>query len=220
MKNVLLCLICSCAAMVFSACDVLTPTPTPSRPAPVSQFQIAVSPVPFNLPDYDRGDWRHWLDIDGDCQNARHEALIAESATPVEFKTRDRCRVVSGSWVGPYTGTPVDDPSKLDIDHMVPLANAHRSGGWQWDKGRKAHFANDLEYPGHLIASVAQANRAKGSSGPEGWRPPDEGYWCQYAADWTTIKNRWGLTATQRELEALRDMLTTCDPPHGIEAAN
>ena len=184
MKKVLLCLVCGCVALALTACELLADTPTAPLSAPVSQLQVTVSRVPSNLPDYDRGDWRHWLDMDGDCQNARHEALIAESAAPVEFKTADRCRVASGSWVGPYTGVPVDDPSKLDIDHMVPLADAHRSGGWRWDRDRKAHFANDLEYEGHLIASTAAANRAKGSKGPEDWRPPDKGYWCQYAVDW------------------------------------
>jgi len=36
-------------------------------------FQLKVSEIPMTLPDYDRGDWRHWRDEDGDCQNTRHE---------------------------------------------------------------------------------------------------------------------------------------------------
>ncbi len=192
------------------------PTPTSDTPptkAPGGtngELQLTVAPVPVDIPDYNRRDWRHWTDEDRDCQNARQEALIAESKTRVTFESEDRCRVATGQWVGPYTGTVVDDPGKLDIDHLVPLANAHRSGGWAWDRDRKRAFANDLTYPDHLIATTASANRAKGSKGPEDWRPPDQGYWCDYAVDWVAIKSRWGLTATEREWEALQEMLGAC----------
>ena len=55
------------------------------------------------------------------------------------------------------------------------------------------------------------ANRSKGAKGPEEWRPPDESYWCQYATDWATIKSRWGLTVIEDELEALEEMMATCE---------
>ena len=178
---------------------------------PIMDRQLQVAPVAADLPEYNRLEWRHWTDEDDDCQDARQEALIAESATPVTFKSDKQCRVAEGRWVGPYTGTEVDQPGKLDIDHMVPLANAHRSGGWAWDRDLKEAYANDLTYPGHLVAATAAANRAKGGKGPEDWRPPDESYWCTYAVDWTNIKITWGLTATQREWDALREMLATCE---------
>ena len=125
--------------------------------------------------------------------------------------------MASGIWTGSYTGTVVVNPSDLDIDHMVPLANAHRTGGWAWSKEQKATFANDLSYPGHLMATTASANRSKGSRGPEEWRPPDETYWCTYAVDWISIKGRWGLTATNGEWNALREMLDTCDQAVEVE---
>ena len=49
------------------------------------------------------------------------EVLIAESTTQVTFKSARKCRVASGTWDGPFTGRQFSDPSKLDIDHMVPL---------------------------------------------------------------------------------------------------
>jgi hypothetical protein len=178
---------------------------------------LAVSPVPSNLPSYDRGEWRHWLDADGDCQDARQEVLIQESTISVTFESTGRCRVASGRWMGPYTGVIVNEPRSLDVDHMVPLANAHRSGGWAWSRDRKAAYANNLDYEGHLNATTASANRSKGSDGPEDWQPPDRGYWCQYAVDWVTIKSAWGLTATEREWSALREMLDTCVEPVDVE---
>ena len=190
-----------------------TSSQDPPTAEPPLELFVTVAPLPASLPEYNRRDWRHWRDHDDDCQDARQETLIAESAVPVTFETDRQCRVATGLWTGPYTGTIVEDPRKLDIDHMVPLANAHRSGAWNWERDRKTEYANDLHYDNHLIATTASANRAKGSDGPDDWRPPDETYWCQYATDWIIIKHDWRLTVTQRELDAVREMLATCDEP-------
>ncbi|MYI82394.1 MAG: HNH endonuclease, partial [Chloroflexi bacterium] len=150
---------------------------------------------------------------DSDCQDTRQEVLVAESQAAVSYATGRECRVESGSWTGPYTGTTFTDPGALDIDHMVPLANAHRSGGWAWDSARKAQFANDLGYENHLIAVQNSANRSKGSRGPDEWKPPNPDYWCEYAVDWIVIKSNWNLTATDEEAAALQVMLDTCPTP-------
>ena len=69
------------------------------------------------------------MDADGDCRDVRQEVLIEESVGIIIFIDSDQCRVASGQWVAPFTGAIVTDPSVLDIDHLVPLAIAHRSGG-------------------------------------------------------------------------------------------
>jgi len=79
---------------------------------------------------YDRKAWKHWVDVDKDCQNTRHEVLLEESLAPVTFKTSKNCRVVSGNWLGAYSGKVFTDASQLDIDHLVPLKEAHESGGY------------------------------------------------------------------------------------------
>ena len=234
------CLLLSTVLLVLlvSGCDFLStpeapqPTDTPQRPAstPVSAtlpptpepqtpsaegllLAVTVASVNANRPDYDRSEWRHWIDEDRDCQNARQEVLIEESTTPAVLDPDNECRVLSGSWVGPYTGQMVNDPTELDIDHMVPLENAHRSGAWSWDRDRKREYANYLGYEDHLIATTSRANRSKGSKGPEEWRPPLESYWCDYALDWIAIKSSWDLTVSEREYSALREMLDTCPMP-------
>ena len=111
--------------------------------------------------------------------------------------------MTSGEWLAPYTGTVVTNPSKLDIDHMVPLGNAHISGASNWSANQRERYSNYLDEPEHLIAVTASANRSKGARGPEDWKPDDRSYWCQYAVDWITIKDDWGLTVTQREHGAL-----------------
>ena len=175
--------------------------------------------VSAELPVYSRDDWRHWIDEDGDCQDTRNEVLLAESLADVAYRSDRRCRVASGQWFGPYSGTVLTVPGELDVDHMVPLANAHRSGAWQWSPERKRLYANYLDDPNHLIAVTARANRSKGSRGPEEWKPPDPSYWCRYAIDWATIKHKWDLTATAAEFAALDEMLNTCDTPHLLGVA-
>ncbi len=194
---------------------VPTAAATPSGSDGV-MLTIGVAPAAPGIPGYDRGDWSHWRDGDRDCQDARQEALIAESLTPVVYESVDECRVESGDWFGVYTGKSFTEPGDLDVDHMVPLENAHRSGGWAWSKERKAEYANDLSYANHLIAVQASANRQKGSKGPEEWKPTRVEYWCQYATDWVTIKHSWGLTANLDEAIALREMLETCDEPTSL----
>ena len=180
-----------------------------------TQLSITVSIVPGELPQYDRDDWRHWIDADDDCQDTRHEVLIAESQAAVTYKSDRQCKVETGQWFGAFTATTVTEASKLDIDHLVPLANAHRSGGWAWAAKRKQQYANSLDNPDHLIAVTASANRSKGAKGPDEGRPPNESYWCDYAVSWIGVKQTWELTVTPAEAGALQDMLETCaSPPH------
>ncbi len=153
--------------------------------------------------DYDRRAWKHWIDADNDCQDTRQEVLIEESEVPVTFKTKQKCEVLTGRWTCPYTGDVFTDPGKLEVDHMVPLAAAHAAGGYAWDPDRKRLFANDLRQPEHLIAVSASAKRAKGKKGPEEWLPPNDDYLCQYLKDWKGIKDRWRLSVTTKEREAL-----------------
>ena len=184
--------------------------PTATATVAATVLRVTVSAVPATLPDYDRRDWKQWTDADRDCQDARNEVLIAESRNAVGYRTDRKCRVAAGEWLAPYSNTIVTDPGRLDVDHMVPLGNAHDSGAWQWSANRREHYANYLDDPQHLIAVTASANRSKGARGPDQWKPEDRTYWCQYATDWITIKSTWELTVTQQEHTGLVQMLNTC----------
>ena len=187
---------------------VPTVSPAPGADAvPTILLVLTMAEVPAELPVYSRDDWRHWIGEDGDCQDPRNEVLLASSLADVAYRSDRRCRVASGQWFAPYSGTLVTVPGELDIDHMVSLADAHRSGAWQWSPELKRLYANYLDDPNHLIAVTARANRSKGARGPEEWKPPDRSYWCRYAVDWTTIKHKWDLTATPAEFAALDGML-------------
>ena len=193
-----------------------TAPPTATLTGTATVLRVTVSAVPATLPDYDRHDWKQWTDADGDCQNARNEVLIAESQTRVAYRTDRKCRVAAGEWLAPYSNTIVTDPGRLDVDHMVPLGNAHDSGAWQWSANRREQYANYLDDPQHLIAVTASANRSKGARGPDQWKPEDRTYWCQYAVDWIAIKSTWALTVTEAELAGLNEMLYSCNEPPSL----
>jgi hypothetical protein len=178
--------------------------------------RLNVVPVRDDIPKYSRDDWKHWNDTDKDCQNTRAEVLIEESTAAPTFASDRRCRVTGGIWNGPYSGQTFTDAGDLDIDHLVPLKNAHRSGGWQWNQERKEDYANSMASDFHLIAVDKSANRAKGAKGPEAWQPPDSTYHCRYAQHWIKVKHAWDLTATEAEWQALEEMLTTC--PVAVES--
>ena len=150
------------------------------------------------------------------------EVLIEESLEAVTFETDRKCRVATGRWWAPYLAHHLENPRHIDVDHHVPLKNAHLSGGWKWDTARKEAYANYLESPDHLIAISSRHNRSKGARGPEEWKPPDQASWCQYALDWTEIKHSWELTMIPSEHGAIATMLGTCDQPIEIriEAAD
>lgn len=188
----------------------------PGWAPPAALQQPAVAELSAGLPDYSRSEWQHWIDADGDCQDTRQEVLIAESRIEVIFESADQCRVASGEWLDPYTDEVVTDPGALDVDHMVPLQNAHLSGGWDWLSDQRRSYANDLSDPDHLIAVTASANRSKGARGPEEWKPPATTYWCRYAVDWIEVKSTWALTVTSAEWTALVGMLDAC--PDGAPA--
>lgn len=159
---------------------------------------------------YNREDYLpRWADADGDCQNTRQEVLIAESRVPVTLGPR-RCRVITGQWHDPYTGRIFTNPRRLDIDHVVPLREAHDSGAASWSRSRKRSFANDLSNANSLIAVYRGENRSKGARDPASWLPRNQAYHCDYVRVWRQVKNRWGLSMDSAEIEAIKEVLSNC----------
>ncbi|MFB7463476.1 DUF1524 domain-containing protein [Streptomyces sp. NPDC056224] len=154
---------------------------------------------------YSRDKFTHWAQQGDKCDT--REVVLQRDGTGV---ARDsECRAVSGRWKSFYDGMVVTDAAKMDIDHMVPLAEGWRSGAAAWDSARRKAFANDLAHP-QLLAVTAASNRSKGDQGPDLWQPPDRAAWCQYGRAWTTVKSAYALTVTEPEKKMLATMLDTC----------
>ncbi|MDV6347643.1 DUF1524 domain-containing protein [Nitrosomonas sp. Is35] len=197
MKNIVLSLLVAILATI-SGCAV------EKRVAPTQQELIA---VPAQISPYNRKDWPHWIDADGDCQNTRQEMLIAFSQIPVRFKDARHCTVVSGEWFGVYTGKAFTKASDVDIDHIVPLAHAHRHGADKWTRDQRRTFANDFE---NLLVVDDSANQSKGDQAPHEWLPPRRDYWCEYGKRWNRIKEKYRLWYAALEVKTLRLLAETC----------
>jgi len=166
------------------------------------------------VPDYDRQAFgQRWADTDHNGCDTRNDILARDLARPT-FKpgTRD-CVVLTGTLAEPYTGTTIqfqrgDKSSALvQIDHVVALADAWRSGAWQWDAQRRQEFAND---PENLLAVDGAANEDKSASSADQWLPPNVAFCCDYVKRQIAVKYAYGLSVTQAEQDAMATQLTTC----------
>ena len=155
--------------------------------------------------DYNRKNWRHWIDVDRDCQNTRQEMLITQSQKEVVFKTDRGCTVLSGLWFDPYSNKMFKRASNVDIDHVVPLKEAYLSGGKDWSRFQKRRFANDTQ---NLLIVSARLNRQKGAKDPARWLPPKNQ--CFYVNLWVGIKNKYGLKMDSTEKSFIAKKLKSC----------
>lgn len=159
---------------------------------------------------YDRDLFPHWDYVGNDC-DVRDLVLIDEARKGPS--TGSSCPVGRGRWFSAFDGVTVRDPSALDIDHLVPLAEAWGSGARTWTTATREAFANDLGYSRTLIAVTASSNRSKGDQDPAEWLPPRASYRCTYVSDWIAVKWRWRLSIDSREASALRVLVQSCGNP-------
>ncbi|MFF4450819.1 hypothetical protein [Streptomyces sp. NPDC001502] len=129
----------SAVAVAALALTLILPTAAhaaaqPAAPAPavavvpqVLPIGVAVSALPVAVEDrtgYQRTSFRHWNagDIPADGCNTRQEVLLAEAVVYPEIGPG--CTLTGGVWWSYYDEREVTPAGALDIDHMVPLAEA------------------------------------------------------------------------------------------------
>ncbi|MFI9235330.1 HNH endonuclease family protein [Streptomyces sp. NPDC053079] len=160
---------------------------------------------PRPMTGYSRSAFPHWAQQGNKCDT--RETVLERDGQGV--KRDAECRATSGSWRSFYDDKTFTAASQVDIDHIVPLANAWRSGADKWPTDRRKAFANDLTHPQLLTVSAA-SNRSKGDQSPDQWQPPAKSAWCVYGRAWTSVKSTYGLTVTENERKMLTTMLGTC----------
>ncbi|MQA27883.1 MAG: DUF1524 domain-containing protein [Micromonosporaceae bacterium] len=184
---------------------VAYPPAPPAVSTSYSQLNALRVAAPLSMDGYSRDKFPHWITQYGTC-STREVVLIRDGTNVV---TDANCYPTSGSWYSVYDRVWVSPASGVDIDHMVPLANAWRSGAKNWTTDRRRTFANDLNR-GQLIAVSASSNRSKGDQDPSQWRPSNTNWWCYYARHWIDVKYDYYLTVTSSEKSALYSMMSYC----------
>lgn len=178
---------------------------TPALAASTGPGLLAKLKVAAERPaGYDRDKFNHWITVPGRGCDTRDFVLFRQN-----LKRPRRCGDEVGRWISIFDGRKISRSTGLDVDHMVPLAEAWGSGGHAWTPAQREAFANDL-YAFSLVAVSLSSNRSKGDSDPAEWLPPRSAFTCPYLARWTAVKYRWRLTVDSREKRAISRRFKSC----------
>ncbi|MCX4739455.1 HNH endonuclease family protein [Streptomyces antibioticus] len=190
---------------LFDAPTASAALPTPVSAATARSYLSQLTVATENRTGYNRDLFTHWITISGTC-NTRETVLKRDGSNVV---TNSACTATSGSWYSPYDGATWTAASDLDIDHVVPLAEAWDSGASGWTSAKRQNFANDLTRP-QLIAVTDNVNQAKGDQDPAQWMPSVTSYRCTYVRAWVQVKYYYGLSVDSAEKSALTSYLSGC----------
>ena len=169
----------------------------------IEQAANALKVAPEDRTGYVRTKFKHWVGVGNGC-DSRKAVIISEAVIkPVVEKG---CVIKGGEWLSIYDNVKVTDAGKLDVDHMVPLAEAWDSGASAWDDKKRELYANNQTDARHLIAVTGVSNRSKSDRDPAEWIPTNEKYKCQYIMNWVSIKVRWSLSVDEKELLAIKSI--------------
>lgn len=180
-----------------------TPPGIPTKATAQAELNALVTAPEASMAGYSRALFPHWTSSGG-C-TTRQSVLKRDG---IDVVVGPNCQPVAGRWYSPYDHVTLYSADQVDIDHVVPLAEAWRSGAYAWTAEQRRAFANGLGGP-QLRAVSATVNRAKGDQDPARWKPRPA-YHCTYAKMWIRTKYRWNLTVQPAERAALQSMLNTC----------
>ena len=173
-----------------------------------NKISIALSQIKIEnenrVNKYLRSDYKHWVDADVDGCDTRREVLVRDSNLSIE-----NCFSNDGEWYSIYDGIKITDARKIDIDHVVALAEAHRSGAWRWDIDKKKKFANDLDSPWSLRPVSSVSNRYKSDKDASKYKPTHG--LCEYTYSVIITKWRWSLSIDAVEKRSLVNNLKRCE---------
>jgi hypothetical protein len=196
-------LVVTLSALFWSGHQALAAPPAPPGLSTTRSHLAALTvAAPHPMTGYSRTKFPHWHIVSGTC-NTR-ETVLKRDGTGVTVNSA--CTPTAGKWYSVYDKQTFTDTSDIDIDHIVALANAWRSGADTWTTADREEFANDLDIS-QLIAVSASSNRSKGDQSPDQWLPTNTAHWCLYARSWINVKYVWDLNITSAEKATLTDIL-------------
>lgn len=177
-----------------------------SYSAPLTQAITDLPTATESRAGYSRALFPLWIDADGDGCSTRNEVLIAEADDPVTVGSG--CSLSGGRWYSYYDRVSWTDTADIDIDHMVPLAEAWDSGAGTWTTATRQAYANDLGDSRSLVGVTDNVNQTKGDRDPAEWLPTYDK--CRYLGEFVAVKHRWRLTVDAAEKSAMSSLAAGC----------
>jgi len=150
-----------------------------------------------------------WLDVDHNGCDTRDDVLRRD----LKGITSQGCKVETGVLTDPYTRKLIHfvrgatTSEAVQIDHVVALSEAWKTGAQQLSQAQRERLAND---PTNLFAVDGPTNQAKGDGDAATWLPPNKAFRCTYVAHQVTVKAVYHLWVTAAEKAAIQRVLTSC----------
>ncbi|WP_089101417.1 HNH endonuclease family protein [Streptomyces hyaluromycini] len=190
---------------LFNSPSASAALPTPVSASTARTYLASLTVATEVRTGYARDLFPTWDTISGTC-NTREWILKRDGTNVV---TNSACTATSGSWYSPYDGATWTAASDVDIDHLVPLAEAWDSGARNWTTAQREAFANDVTRP-QLLAVTDNVNQSKGDQDPATWMPSLTSYRCTYVRAWVQVKYYYDLSVDSAEKSALTSYLSAC----------
>ena len=158
-----------------------------------------------------------WVDVDRNGCDTRDDVLRRD----LTHVSGAACKVRRGVLHDPYTGTTIHfvrgerTSEAVQIDHVVPLADAWRTGAQRLTKAQRTALAND---PVNLFAVDGPTNTRKSDGDAATWLPPAKSFRCTYVAHQIAVKRTYSLWVTKAEKAAMERVLARC-PEQRLPAA-
>ncbi len=165
-----------------------------------------------NSPKYQRDKFgTAWSDVDHNGCDTRNDVLRRDLHSTT-VRRSDGCTVLTGELTDPYTTRIIRfdrsrNASAVQIDHVVALADAWRTGALDWTAAQRLQFAND---PENLLAVDGPTNQRKSDQDASEWLPPSPGEQCPYVARQVGLKSRYHLWVVAAEAQTMRTVLQKC----------
>lgn len=163
-------------------------------------------------PGYDRDAFgTAWADVDDNGCDTRND-ILSRDMTSIR-KDKDQCTVKTGVLDDPYTGKKINftrgkaTSEAVQIDHIVALANAWKSGAADMSSATRLAIAND---PLNLLAVDGPANQDKKAKDASEWLPENTSFDCTYVTRQIQVKAKYGLSVTKPEKAAMENTLAHC----------
>lgn len=193
------------AAVLLAAPASAAPPPPPSAAAARKELAQLKVRTQGTLSGYSRAKFPQWIDQGHNC-NTR-EIVLRRDGSGVRVGAD--CYPTKGRWYSPYDGKTLTNPHKVDIEHLVALAEAWRSGARSWSTAKRRAFANDLRHP-ELWTADHPVNMDKGGKDPARWLPPRHAFRCTYIRAYVNVKYVWSLSVDPAEKRAIAAVLARC----------